>query len=226
MNKFYAWGDPNGINVTSLLSYFEWLTLEGIQKEKWSFENYPLVPVWISKDTQSKRFNVKISKASFNKIPNARHIWSDRTVPMLKFMVETLNRPTNKHRKPPRHDITRLFQLLELGYDIPFLMDFGDAPSCGDNAFHRSSIVSPEHKLFNLQVPIFAMCRPRTCNYSFPLPTYAGLRRSKINVEEWDNYFRNSDSLYPWKTKRNAAVWRTGFRAELGLLSKLHQHLQ
>ncbi len=72
VNKFYAWGDPNGINVTALLSYYEWLTLEGIKKEKWGFDNMPLVPVWISKDTQSKQLIVKISKASFNKIPNAR----------------------------------------------------------------------------------------------------------------------------------------------------------
>ncbi len=129
---------------------------------------------------------------------------------MLNFMVATLNRPTNKHRKPPRHDVTRLFQLLEQGYDIPFLMDFGDIPSCGDNVFNRSSIVSPQHKLFKLQVPIFAMCRPRTCNYSFPIPTYLGLIHSKISSDEWDNYFQNSALLYSWESKINAAVWRGG----------------
>lgn len=209
LNKFYAWGDPNGINITSLHSYYEWLALEGIQKENWSFDNMPLVPVWISKDTQSKRFIVKISMVAFNKIPNARFLWGDRAVPMLNFMVETLNRPSNKHRKPPRRDVTRLFELLEQAYDIPFLMDFGDVPKCGDNIFSASSIVSPQHKLYNLQLPLFTMCRPRTCNYSFPLPTFTGLlKHSKISTNEWDNYFQNSDSLYPWKSKTNAAVWR------------------
>ena len=169
VNKFYAWGDPNGINITSLLTYYEWLALEGIQKEKWSFDNFPLVPVWISKDTQSKRFIVKISMASFRKIPNARFLWGDRAVPILNFMVDALNRPTNNHRKrkPPRRDTTKLFQLLEQAYDIPFLVDFGDVPSCGNNVFSTSSIVSPGHKLYNIQLPLFGMCRPRTCNYSF-----------------------------------------------------------
>ena len=210
VNKFYAWGDPNGINITSLLAYYEWLALEGIKKENWSFDNYPLVPVWISKDTHSKRFIVKTSMASFRKIPNANFLWRDRAVPMLNFMVDALNRPTNNHskRKPPRHDTTKLFQLLEQAYDIPFLVDFGDVPSCGNNVFSTSSIVSPGHNLYNIQLPLFGMCRPRTCNYSFPLPTYLGLRLSKIGTNEWDNYFQNSDSLYPWKNKTKAGVWR------------------
>ena len=211
VNKFYVWGDPTGINITSLLSYYEWLTLEGIRKENWGFDNMPLVPVWISKDPKSKRFIVKISMASFNKIPNANYLWRDRAVPMLNFMVATLNdRPRRKHRKPPRRDVTRLFQLLEQAYDIPFLLDFGDTPSCGDNVFSSSSIVSRPHKLHNLQLPLFEMCRPQKCNYSFPLPTFTGLGLSKISTDDWDNYFQNSDSLYPWKSKTNAVVWRGG----------------
>lgn len=210
VNKFYEWEDPAGINITSLLSYYTWLTLEGIHHEKWSFDNMPLVPVWISKDNKMKggKFIVKISRAAYNKIPNAAHLWNMRAVPLLNFIVETLNRPMDMHRQPPRRDVTRLFQLLDRGYDIPFLMDFGDVPSCGDRAFHRSSIVSPQHKLFNLQLPIFGMCRQRECNYSFPLPTYSGLIHSKISSDEWDNYFQNSTLLYPWESKIDAIVWR------------------
>lgn len=212
VNKFYAWGDPNGINITSLLSYYKWLTIEGIHNERWSFDNMPLVPVSISKDhtkMEGGQFIVKISRAAFWKIPNAVVLWNMRAVPFLNFIVETLNRPIDKHRQPPRRDATRLLQLLDQGYDIPFLMDFGDVPSCGDRVFNRSSIVSPQHyKLFNLQLPIFGMCRQRECNYSFPLPTYWGLIHSKISSDEWDNYFQNSALLYPWESKINAAVWR------------------
>ena len=211
VNKFYVWGDPNGINITALHSYYEWLTLEGLKNEKWSWSTWPSVPVWISKDTQSGRFVVKISMAAFNKIMNAKFLFGDRAVPMLNFMVETLNQPIgNKQRQPPRRDVTRLFHLLEQGYDIPFLMDFGDEAMCGDKVFSPSSIVSPQHKLYNLHLPLFGMSRQRDCNYSFPLPTYTGLGHSKVSTEEWDNYFKNSDLVYPWENKMNAVGWRGG----------------
>ena len=209
MNKFYAWDNPNGINIDSLLSYYEWLAFEGIRKEKWSYECWPIVPIWLRRDNQSGRVVVKISMAAYNKIPNARGgLWGDRVTPMLNFMVETLNRPVRTRRHSPRRDVTRLFQLLEQGYDIPFLMDFGDVAICGNNVFNSSSIVHPQHKLFNLQVPIFAMCRQRDCQYSFPVPTYLGLRHSKNSPGEWDRYFLNSSSLYPWENKINSAGWR------------------
>lgn len=211
VNKFYVWGDPNGINITALHSYYEWLTLEGLKRENWSWSTWPSVPVWISKDTQSGRFVVKISMAAFNKIMNAKFLFRDRTIPMLNFMVETLNQPIgNKQRQSPRRDVTRLFHLLEQGYDIPFLMDFGDEAMCGDKVFSPSSIVSPQHKLYNLHLPLFGMCRQRECNYSFPLPTYLGLRHSKVSTDEWDNYFKHSDLVYPWKNKMNAGGWRGG----------------
>ena len=211
INKFYAWDDPNGISIDSLLSYYEWLTWEGIQKEKWSWECWPIVPTWLGRDDQSGRVVVKISMALFNKIMNARFLWRDRAVPMLNFMVETLNRPLHtSHRHPPRRDVTRLFQLLERGYDIPFLIDFGDGTFCGDNIFRFSSIVNPEHELFNLHLPIFSMSRPRDCQHSFPLPTYLGLRHSKNSSDHWDRYFYNSSLLYPWENKTNRAGWRGG----------------
>ncbi len=91
-NKFYEWGDPDGINISSLLSYYEWITVEGIHREKWSFDNMPLVPVWISKDRKMKggQFIVKISSAAYYKIPDARYLWNMRAVPFLNFIVETL----------------------------------------------------------------------------------------------------------------------------------------
>ena len=125
-------------------------------------------------------------------------------------MNDAINLPMNmtSRNEPPRRNLSRMYKLLQHGYEIPFLVDFGDVSKCSNNLFQTSTvIVDSNHAFRNLHVPVFGMGRPRACNHSFPIPT--NHLHIKENSGSWHQYFNESLAKYgPWESKTNKTVWR------------------
>jgi hypothetical protein len=104
------------------------------------------------------------------------------------------------------------------GPGVPFLFKYSDYRDCSFNILVLQNHTS--------SVPIFSLCSPfraRTCNYTFPLPTYSMIDASKEKPEEWDLAFAEDDARYPWHNKTSMAVWRgtsSGTTIRKGMLAE------
>jgi hypothetical protein len=209
-NKFYEWDDIKGIDINSLLSYFEWFTSVGLETPEkfFGWNHFPHLPIIITKkNPKSKMIEVAYSCTAMKKFPAYKHFLKDRVKPMLQFMKSALNQNRDRDRTLPRHELDRLYQALDRGTQIPMLFDMSDDADCGKgHLVYQGPMTNDTLTEFNL--PLFSMGRNLNCNFAFPFPTYLAIRHAKDNGTEWDKYFETSAEAYPWKDKKPSAVFR------------------
>ena len=208
--KFHKWEDSNGINIFSMLSYYRWFVTNGRYDDTYGMDNFPIIPLVITKkplSTSSQDVEIKVSITALEKMVLQKFFVKDRIKPMMEFTTNAINqaRKSRNIRNPPRHNLTRFFQIIDDGYEIPFLFEFSDECRCGDNSFKLSKSADG---LEHLHLPIFTMARTMGCNFSFPFPTYLGIEHAKENGTAWESHFDILKTKYPWETKRPMAVWR------------------
>jgi hypothetical protein len=207
--KFHKWEDASGINISSMLSYYRWFATKGRYDDTYGWRNFPIIPLVIAKKSLNSRQDVeiKMSITALKKMVLHDFFVKDRIKPMMEFTTNAINqaRKSRSIRSPPRHNLTRFFQIIDDGNEIPFLFEFSDESRCGDNAFKWStSAAGLEH----LHLPIFTMARQNGCNFSFPFPTYLGIEHAKENGTVWESHFNTLKTKYPWENKLPMAVWR------------------
>jgi len=103
----------------------------------------------------------------------------------------------------------------------PFFLWYGDYTSC--NRYNwitmaNTTSISADTNAFYQQtthrsIPLLTASAPINCARAFPFPNYGTLQLLQKDLSDWDRYFHEHNTKYPWESKVRQVVWRGSLSA-------------
>jgi hypothetical protein len=202
-NAYPRWGDPEGIDLDGILLTFNRSilakhTILDVLHPNESFA-VPLTLFIFGNVSASAYQSDKPHVWTSTSAVRARKFFGfSRFSPLDRLLVDSLEVLMND----ASGKWSRLREVA-LSSGVPFIFNCFDYRRCSKSNLQANGIV--------YNVPVFSLCaahRSKSCNFSFPLPTYSTIANSKNQSRDWDLIFQEQNQKYPWENKTSLAVWR------------------